>query len=117
MKQSQVKPGVYAMLSLGRRGSVRVLVRYQHTPRRAGDVRWAVVDSSGTYHEATPRRLQPVPDGPTSLQQEMAQEHHAFMRDHFDARAEHWLAEIDARKGQTIDAGDVVITTTLHRLG
>lgn len=112
MKQSQVKPGVYAMLSLGRRGSVRVLVRYQHTPRRAGDVRWAVVDSSGTYHEATPRRLQPVPDGPTSLQQEMAQEHHAFMRDHFA------FIKVGAGKpGQTIDAGDVVIETTLHRLG
>ncbi len=83
MKQSQVKPGVYAMLSLGHRGSVRVLVRYQQTPRRAGDVRWACVDSSGVYRDATPRQLQPVPNGPTSLQQELAQEHYAFMREHF----------------------------------
>jgi hypothetical protein len=31
MKQSQVKPGVRAMLSLGHRGAVAVTVRYERT--------------------------------------------------------------------------------------
>ena len=61
MKQSHVKPGTVAMLSLGHRGSVRVTVRYQFTPERAGDVRWSCVDSSGTHRVVTPRQLQPMP--------------------------------------------------------
>lgn len=65
MKQSQVKPGTVAMLSLKHRGAVRVTVRYQFTPERAGDVRWSCVDSSGTHRVVTPRQLQPMP-APTS---------------------------------------------------
>lgn len=61
MKQSQVKPGVRAMLSLGRRGSIQVEVRYQRQPERAGDVRWACEAVNGTWHVATPRQLSPVP--------------------------------------------------------
>lgn len=88
------------MLSLGgRRGAVRVTVRYQFTPERAGDVRWSVVDSSGQHRVATPRQLRPLP------------------APHYDARAEHWLTAIDARKGQTLELDNVVIETTLHRLG
>lgn len=105
MKQSQVKPGVYAMLSLGgRRGAVRVVVKYQRTPERAGDVRWAVEDSSGRWHTATPRQLQPVPDGPTSVQQEAAAEHYAFMRAAFmtDPNLEQVAVSAD---GQTLTIG------------
>ena len=61
MKQSQVKPGVRALLSLGHRGAVAVKVEYQRTPERAGDVRWVCVDSSGVYRTATSRQLQPLP--------------------------------------------------------
>ena len=107
MKQSQVKPGVVAMLSLGHRGAVRVTVRYQFTPERAGDVRWSVVDSSGQHRVATPRQLQPMPAPTVSSESERA---------HYSSFAA-TLRMLDARKGQTIDAGDVTITTTLHRLG
>ena len=112
MRQSQVKPGVHAMLSLGgRRGSVRVIVRYQRTPERAGDVRWACERASGDeqWFVATPRQLRPVTDWPASEQQARAAEHYQFMRDHFMTGP--------AEPGQTIDAGDVIIETTLHRLG
>lgn len=64
MKQSQVKPGVRAMLSLGgRRGAVAVTVQ-----RRAlisdMDQRphvWVCEDSRGRLHSATARQLQPMP--------------------------------------------------------
>lgn len=82
MKQSEVRVGTYAMLTVRGR-ALRVLVRYRRTPERAGDVRWACVDDNGDYHEATPRRLRPVSSGPTSLGQETAQAHYQFMRDHF----------------------------------
>lgn len=108
MRQSQVKPGVVAMLRLpGKRGSVRVTVRYQFTPERAGDVRWSAVDSSGTHRVVTPRQLQPMPAPYVSTPAEQA--HYASF-----ARS---LRVLDASKGQTIDAGDVIIETTLHRLG
>jgi hypothetical protein len=61
VKQSQVKPGVRAMLSLGHRGAVAVTVVCQWRPERAGDVRWCVRDSSGVERTVTPRRLQPMP--------------------------------------------------------
>lgn len=107
MKQSQVKPGVVAMLSLGRRGAVRVTVRYQFTPERAGDVRWSVIDSSGQHHVATPRQLRPMPH--VACQRELAAAYDAHLARSLRAGA--------SQPGQTIDAGDVVITTTLHRLG
>jgi hypothetical protein len=105
MKQSQVKPGVRAMLSLGgRRGAVAVTVRFQWTGLSAmihGSRHWCVVDSSGTERTVTARQLQPMP-APVPLG---AHERAAFLR------------MSAGRPGQTIDAGDVVITTTLHRLG
>jgi hypothetical protein len=72
MKQSQVKPGVRALLSLGRRGGVAV------TGHMGAD---------GSVYPVIPgKRFNGLGYGP-------------------------------AEKGQTIDAGDVVIETTLHRLG
>ncbi len=102
MKQSQVKPGVRAMLSLsGRRGAVAVTVI-----RRGTSIHWECVDSSGRVYAATARQLRPMP-APTDR--------------HGNAIVESMRA--DALKlapgtaGQTIDLGDVVIETTLHRLG
>lgn len=69
MRQSQVKPGVRAMLSLGRRGAVAVEVRYLKSAPfaayRDGKVckvaLWACEDSSGRYHIASARQLRPLP--------------------------------------------------------
>lgn len=81
MRQSQVKPGVRALLSLGgRRGAVAVTVIYQFRPERAGDVRWSVVDSSGTHRVATPRQLRPLP-APTPL---TSHEAASWLRDHLE---------------------------------
>ena len=100
MRQSQVKPGVRALLSLGRRGAVAVTVRWQVTPERAGDVRWSVVDSNGTHRIVTPRRLQPLPVTDAS------------------GKLIGYAPRIESSEpGQTIDMGDSVIETTLHRLG
>jgi hypothetical protein len=103
MKQSQVKPGVRAMLSLGHRGAVAVTVRYERTglARLNGKTTYVCVDSSGTERVVSARQLQPMP-APVPLD---AHERAAFLR------------MSAGRPGQTIDAGDVVITTTLHRLG
>jgi hypothetical protein len=63
MKQSQVKPGVRAMLSLGRRGAVAVtVVRERFAAGTINDrAFWIVADSHGTEHSATARQLSPVP--------------------------------------------------------
>lgn len=98
MKQSLVRPGTVAMLSLGgRRGSVRVTVRYERTglARLNGKTTYVCVDSSGTEHVVSARQLQPMPG--------------------FTIKGLPPCGP--GRPGQTIDAGDVVITTTLHRLG
>lgn len=116
MKQSQVKPGVRAMLSLGgRRGAVAVTVVELFT--RAGyttydgsvtiaQAQWRCQDSLGRWHVATARKLQPMP-APTDRHGDLIL---ASMRR--DA-----LKLAPAQPGQTIDNGDTVITTTLHRLG
>jgi hypothetical protein len=113
MKQSQVKVGTVAMLSLGgRRGSVRVVVRYQFRPERAGDVRWSCLrEATGEHFVATPRQLRPLPRGYAF---HPACDHDALERMLASDAA---LRAAKAEPGQTIDAGDVVITTTLHRLG
>lgn len=72
MKQSQVKPGVRALLSLGHRGSVAVTVVCQWRPERAGDVRWCVRDSSGTERTVTPLQLRPLPAPTVSTPEERA---------------------------------------------
>jgi hypothetical protein len=96
MKRSEVRPGVVAMLSLGgRKGAVRVTVvrgAFTSDPRKQA---WVCEDSSGRYRTATPRQLQPMP---------VCRPHGA-------------LRIVSSQTGQTIDAGDVVIETTLHRLG
>lgn len=104
------------MLSLGgRRGAVAVtVVELQRAGNRVGSSaspdRWLCRDDSSDsfdrYHVATARQLRPLPlpvdrHGDAIL---------ASMR--ADA-----LKLAPAQPGQTIDAGDVVITTTLHRLG
>jgi hypothetical protein len=63
MKQSQVKPGVRAMLSLGHRGAVAVTVRYERTglARLNGKTTYVCVDSSGTERTVSARQLQPMP--------------------------------------------------------
>lgn len=116
MKQSDIKPGMRAMLSLGRRGAVAVTVvsrsiaagyvTYDGTQRVSRDV-WNVTDSSGHLRRATARQLSPMPAPVASTPEERA--HYAT----FDRS----LRTLDARKGQTTDMGDVVIETTLHRLG
>lgn len=84
MKQSQVKPGVVAMLALPRKqGAVRVeVVSLQRKGTRVGTSaspdRWLVRDSSGAYHVVSPRQLQPMPAPVVS-----APEDRAFMREHF----------------------------------
>lgn len=79
MKQSQVKPGVRALLSLGgRRGAVAVTVVCRWTPERAGDVRWCVRDSSGVERTVTPRQLRPLP-APVPL----TTHERAFVANHF----------------------------------
>jgi hypothetical protein len=93
MKQSEVKPGVRALLSLGRRGAVAVRVLCAWGTGRE----WLAVDSSGREHTVTARQLRPLPVT--------------------DASGELIGYAGPAEPGQTIDAGDVVITTTLHRLG
>lgn len=62
MKQSEVKVGIIAMLSLGRAGSVRVTVvrRAQWEPGDDGvsvGRYWLCEDSSGRHHVVTPRQL------------------------------------------------------------
>jgi hypothetical protein len=63
MKQSQVKPGTVAMLSLGHRGAVRVTVRYERTgfARLNGKTSYVCVDSSGVERTVSARQLQPMP--------------------------------------------------------
>lgn len=71
MKQSQVKPGVRALLSLGgRRGAVAVtVVELSRTGNRVGSSaspdRWLVRQTGGVnvgaYHVATARQLRPLP--------------------------------------------------------
>lgn len=71
MKQSQVKPGIHAMLSLGaRKGSVRVTVIELFTAAgyrtydgsvTIAQPQWRCQDSGGRWHIATPRKLQPMP--------------------------------------------------------
>ncbi len=106
MKQSHVKPGVRAWYR-----NLAVLVRYQVTPRGPRDVRWVCLhESSGREFEATPRQLQPI----RGLGLVCAVDHSAYAR---MAESDRRLAVTSSEPGQTIDAGDVVITTTLHRLG
>jgi hypothetical protein len=70
MKQSQVKPGVQAMLSLGgRRGAVAVTVLSLRWRRPET---WLVVDPNGKQHNATPRQLQPMPAPYLSAPSELA---------------------------------------------
>lgn len=107
MKQSEVKPGVRALLSLGHRGAVAVTVVCQWRPERAGDVRWCVRDSSGVERTVTPRQLRPLPAPTVSTPEERA---------HYSSFAAK-LRVLESRRGQTIDLGGTVITTTLHRLG
>lgn len=99
MRQSQVKPGTVAILSLGRRGAIRVTViraaMLADIDQRPGA--WVCEDANGRYRTATARQLQPCPVTDASG---------ALLG--YVGRGE---------PGQTIDAGDVVITTTLHRLG
>lgn len=63
MKQSQVRPGTVAMLSLKHRGAVRVTVRYERTglARLNGKATYVCVDSSGTERVVSARQLQPMP--------------------------------------------------------
>lgn len=108
MKQSQVKPGVRAMLSLGaRKGSVAVTVIRRALLSDMRRCEWVTEDSLGRLRRATSRQLQPLPAPTVSTPAEQA---------HYSSFARS-LRMLDARKGQTIDAGDVVIETTLHRLG
>jgi hypothetical protein len=105
MRQSQVKPGARALLSLGRRGAVAVtVVRVHRASNRVGTsasaATWLVKDSSGGYHIATARRLQPLPVTDAS------------------GKLIGYAPRIESSEpGQTIDMGDSVIETTLHRLG
>lgn len=99
MKRADVKPGVVAMLSLGRRGSIRVTViraaMLADIDERPGA--WVCEDANGRYRTATARQLSPCP---------------------VTSRDGALLGYVGPREpGQTIDAGDVVITTTLQRLG
>lgn len=103
MKQAQVKPGVRALLTLGHRGAVAVTVLSLRWHRPAT---WLVRDSSGNQYNATARQLRPLPP-PTDPHGDAIL---ASMR--ADA-----LKLAPAQPGHTIDAGDVVIETTLHRLG
>jgi hypothetical protein len=67
MKQSEVKPGICAMLSLGgRRGAVAVTVirRARWEPGDDGvsvGRHWLCQDSSERQHVVTARQLQPMP--------------------------------------------------------
>lgn len=67
MKRSEVKPGVRAMLSLGRRRgavAVTVLRRAQWEPGDDGvsvGRYWLCEDSSERQHVVTARQLQPMP--------------------------------------------------------
>lgn len=112
MRQSQVKPGVVAMLSLGRRGAVRVTVlelRSAEFSKALGSSArlWAVQDSDARYHYVTTRQLRPMPPSKPD-----------YTETHGGIVFEYRTLKCDAgRPGQTIDAGDVVIETTLHRLG
>lgn len=106
MKQSLVRPGTVAMLSLGHRGAVRVTVESVFTAagyrtydgsQTLRDARFNCRDSNGRVHIATARRLSPVP---------------------VTSRDGALLGYVgQGQPGQTINAGDVEITTTLHRLG
>jgi hypothetical protein len=60
MKQSEVKPGIHAMLTTGRNGSAcAVTVEYERYWE--GRREWVCVDSTGVYRTATARQLRPVP--------------------------------------------------------
>lgn len=108
MKQSQVKPGVVAMLSLGgRRGAVRVTVIRRALLSDMRRCEWVTEDSLGRLRHATSRQLQPMPH--VACQTELAAA--------YDAHLSRSLRAGAAQPGQTIDAGDVIIETTLHRLG
>jgi hypothetical protein len=88
MKQSQVKPGVRAMLSLGRRGAVAVtVVRERFAAGTINDrAFWIVADSHGTEHYATARQLQPMPAPYVSTPSERA--HASAFRCASDAMAQ-----------------------------
>lgn len=115
MKQAQVKPGVRALLSLGKRGAVRVTVvelltaagyRTYDGAVAIGQPQWRCQDSSGRYHVATPRQLRPLPH--VASQGELAAAYDAHLAQRL---------RVSSERGQTIDMGDTVIETTLHRLG
>lgn len=117
MKQSQVKPGVRAMLSLGgRRGAVAVTVIRRALLSDMRRCEWVTEDSLGRLRHATSRQLQPMP--PATLADMPTDSRRGFnMVPDRDGKRAAFLRIVSSEPGQTIDNGDTVITTTLHRLG
>lgn len=126
MKQSQVKRGVRALLSLGgKRGSIAVTVQYLKHPKftttvdgKANRVElWAVSDSSDRWYVVSARQLRPLPVSDASGKVIGYAGADGGVYPPIAGKRFAGLGYVSVEPGQAIDAGDVVITTTLHRLG